>query len=122
MGCQCHFPAMTFFLNFSVCFIISLPLININLYRTVSYDFTVGCFIIVSQGLSQGVHLVTGCLAMVMLHRPVRKTAKSFRWNRQVQKITLSIPHDAFITEMVYSTCFVKLLHCIFSSGKHIAR
>lgn len=58
-----------------------------TIHKRALCKFTIGCFIIVSQGLSRGAHLVTGCLAMAMLLRPVRKTAKSFRWNRQVQKI-----------------------------------
>lgn len=41
---------------------------------------------------------------MAMLLRPVRKTAKSFRGNRQVQKI----PHSAFISEIMNSTQFAK--------------
>lgn len=55
-------------------------------YKRELSKFTIECFIIVPQGLSREVHLVTGCLAMPMLLRPVRKTAKSFKWNRQVQK------------------------------------
>lgn len=55
-------------------------------HTMVRSKFTIGCFIIVSQVLSQGVHLVTGCLAMAMLLRPLRKMAKRLRWSWQVQK------------------------------------
>lgn len=59
-------------------------------------NFTIECFIIVSQELSPEVHLVTGCLAMPMPLRPVRMMAKSFKWSRQVQN-PLTIPHHGLL-------------------------
>lgn len=67
-------------------------------------NFIAGCFVVVSQVLNQGVHLVTGCQAMAQLLRPVRKMAKSFRWNRQVQRITPFYPYCLFIIKAEHNT------------------
>ena len=86
--------------------------------KLVLCNFIIGCFIIVSQVLGQGVHLVTGYQAMAMLFKPLMETAKSFRWNRQaeqVQKIPSLYPHYAFIVKMVYSTPLIRALCLIFS-------
>lgn len=103
MGCQCHFFFLILLISLylSTCLIFMLFLSQtlwvyskkserlFAIHKRALRKFTIGCFIIVSQVLSRGVRLVTGCLAMAMLLRPVRKTAKSFRWNRQVPKIPL---------------------------------
>lgn len=116
MGCQFHFFFVMTSLNLSILDL--LFLFKTQTYSKKSESFStiskgtrcecvIECFIIVSQGLSREVHLVTGCLAMPMLLRPVRTTAKSFKWNMQVQKIPSPSP-TAFRTKIVYSTQFGK--------------